>query len=84
MTFFLAIVASRATGETDVTPSAPWEDHPARLRRTRAGEHHDELDDGVDHCGAAASSADLLSDLKSGYLLGANRASSSSRSSWVR
>jgi OPT family oligopeptide transporter len=73
MTFFLAIVACRATGETDITPIGAMGKitqlfygvvAPANITTNL-------MTAGVT-AGAAASSADLLTDLKSGYLLGAN------------
>jgi OPT family oligopeptide transporter len=73
MTFFLAIVACRATGETDVTPIGAMGKitqlfygvvSPANITTN--------LMTACVTAGAAASSADLLTDLKSGYLLGAN------------
>jgi OPT family oligopeptide transporter len=73
MTFFLALVACRATGETDITPIGAMGKitqlffgiiAPARILTN--------LMTASVTAGAAASSADLLTDLKSGYLLGAN------------
>jgi putative OPT family oligopeptide transporter len=73
MTFFLAVVACRATGETDITPIGAMGKitqlfygavAPARITTN--------LMTACVTAGAAASSADLLTDLKSGYLLGAN------------
>ena len=73
MTFFLAIVACRATGETDITPIGAMGKitqlfygviAPANITTN--------LMTACVTAGAAASSADLLTDLKSGYLLGAN------------
>jgi len=73
MTFFLAIVACRATGETDITPIG------ARGKITQLfygviapANITANLMTACVTAGAAASSADLLTDLKSGYLLGAN------------
>ena len=73
LTFFLALIASRATGETDITPTgamgkitqlafgvlAPANMKTNLMTASLTG-------------GAAIHSADLLTDLKSGYLLGAN------------
>ncbi len=73
LTFFLALIASRATGETDITPTgamgkitqlaygllAPANMKINLMTASLTG-------------GAAIHSADLLTDLKSGYLLGAN------------
>jgi OPT family oligopeptide transporter len=73
MTFFLAIVACRATGETDITPIGAMGKitqlfygviAPANITTN--------LMTACVTAGAAASSADLLTDLKSGYLLGAS------------
>jgi OPT family oligopeptide transporter len=73
MTFFLAVVACRATGETDITPIGAMGKitqlfygvvAPAKITTN--------LMTACVTAGAAASSADLLTDLKSGYLLGAN------------
>ncbi len=73
MTFFLAIVACRATGETDITPIGAM----GKITQLSYGIIAPSnitanlMTAGVT-AGAAASSADLLTDLKSGYLLGAN------------
>jgi len=73
MSFFLALVACRATGETDITPIGAMGKitqlfygvvAPASITTN--------LMTACVTAGAAASSADLLTDLKSGYLLGAN------------
>jgi putative OPT family oligopeptide transporter len=73
MTFFLAVVACRATGETDITPIGAMGKivqltygilAPANMTTN--------LMTACVTAGAASSSADLLTDLKSGYLLGAN------------
>ena len=73
MSFFLAIVACRATGETDITPIGAMGKitqlfygvvAPANITTN--------LMTASVTAGAAASAADLLTDLKSGYLLGAN------------
>ncbi len=73
MSFFLALVACRATGETDITPIGAMGKitqlfygvvAPAKIVTNL-------MTAGVT-AGAAASAADLLTDLKSGYLLGAN------------
>jgi putative OPT family oligopeptide transporter len=79
MTFFLAIVASRATGETDITPIGPM----GKVTQLTFGVLTPR---GADPTGfmttnlmtasitanAASTAGDLLTDLKSGYLLGAN------------
>ncbi len=73
MTFFLAVVACRATGETDITPIGAM----GKITQLAYGViaptdiTANLMTAGVT-AGAAASSADLLTDLKSGYLLGAN------------
>jgi len=73
MTFFLAVVACRATGETDVTPIGAM----GKITQLFYGviapaDITTNLMTACVTAGAAASSADLLTDLKSGYLLGAN------------
>ena len=73
MTFFLAIVACRATGETDITPIGAL----GKITQLSYGiiapaNIVTNLMTACVTAGAAASSADLLTDLKSGYLLGAN------------
>lgn len=73
LTFALALVVCRVTGETDLTPTAAMgkimqliygglipQNAPANLMTA-----------GIT-VGASSASADLLTDLKSGYLLGAN------------
>lgn len=73
MSFFIAVVASRATGETDTTPTGAL----GKLTQLTFGL----LDRGnvttnlmTANAGAGVSihAADLLTDLKSGWLLGAN------------
>jgi OPT family oligopeptide transporter len=73
MSFLLAMVACRATGETDITPIGAMGKitqlfygiiAPAKITTN--------LMTACVTAGAASSSADLLTDLKSGYLLGAN------------
>ncbi len=73
LTFLLALVACRATGETDITPIGAMGKitqlfygvvAPAKITTN--------LMTACVTAGAAASAADLLTDLKSGYLLGAN------------
>lgn len=73
MTFFLALVACRATGETDITPIGAM----GKITQLTYGilAPANILTNLMTACvtaGASASSADLLTDLKSGYLLGAN------------
>jgi len=73
LTFALALVVCRVTGETDITPTAAMgkimqltygglipQNAPANLMTA-----------GIT-VGASSASADLMTDLKSGYLLGAN------------
>lgn len=73
MSFALSLVAARATGETDTTPIGAMGKvtqltyailSPANVTVNL-------MTAGIT-AGAAGSSADLLTDLKSGYLLGAN------------
>ncbi len=73
MTFFLALVACRATGETDITPVGAMGKITQLLYGAIAPANiTTNLMTACVTAGAAASSADLLTDLKSGYLLGAN------------
>ncbi|MGB0685371.1 MAG: OPT family oligopeptide transporter [Planctomycetota bacterium] len=78
LTFILALVACRATGESDITPTGAMGKimqltygvliPPAK---TATFATSNLMAAGITS-GAASSSADLLNDLKSGYLLGAN------------
>ena len=73
MTFFLSVAACRATGETDITPIGAM----GKITQLSYGiiapsDITANLMTAGVTAGAAASSADLLTDLKSGYLLGAN------------
>ena len=73
LSFFLALVACRVTGETDTTPvGADGQGHATDLRRPQPGQHEHQPDERQYHGRRRHSSADLLTDLKSGYLLGAN------------
>jgi OPT family oligopeptide transporter len=79
MAFFLALVACRATGETDTTPVGAMGKvtqlfYGAITPRSFAGpvRKNVNLMAACITAGVADSSADLLIDLKSGYLLGAN------------
>jgi putative OPT family oligopeptide transporter len=73
MSFFLAIVACRATGETDITPIGAMGKITQLLYGIMAPSNMTaNLMTASVTAGAASSSADLLTDLKSGYLLGAN------------
>jgi len=73
MSFVLAQVACRTTGETDTTPIGPMGKVMQLLFAVISPGNvtHNLVSAGVGANGAAAS-ADLLTDLKSGYLLGAN------------
>src|SRR5215471_10012002 len=73
LSFILALVACRVTGETDTTPVGPM----GQLTQMIVGGIHPgsattTLMSANVVSSAAISSADLLTDLKSGYLLGAN------------
>jgi OPT family oligopeptide transporter len=73
LTFALALVACRATGESDVTPTGAM----GKIMQLIVGVLIPQnatanlMTAGIT-AGAASASADLLNDLKSGYLLGAN------------
>lgn len=73
LTFVLALVACRATGETDITPTGAM----GKIMQLIYGGLIPQsatanlMTAGIT-AGASSASADLLSDLKSGYLLGAN------------
>jgi uncharacterized oligopeptide transporter (OPT) family protein len=80
MTFALALVACRVTGETDTTPIGAMGKimqltfglvHPAKAAGDMAAMNVNLMAANIT-AGAAGSSADLLNDLKSGYLLGAH------------
>jgi len=72
-TFFLAIVACRATGESDITPVGAMGKITQLVFGVLAPSNLvTNLMTASVTAGAAGSSADLLTDLKSGYLLGAN------------
>jgi OPT family oligopeptide transporter len=73
LTFVLSIVACRATGETDTTPiGAMGKITQLTYGILAPGNITTNLMTASITAGAAGSSADLLTDLKSGYLLGAN------------
>jgi putative OPT family oligopeptide transporter len=73
LTFFLALIASRATGETDITPTAAMAKITQLVFGLLApGNMKVNLMTASLTGGAAIHSADLLTDLKCGYLLGAN------------
>jgi len=73
LSFFLALVASRVTGETDTTPiGAMGKVTQLIFGAISPGNANVNLLSANITAGAAIASADLLTDLKSGYLLGAN------------
>ena len=73
MAFPLALVACRATGETDTTPiGAMGKVTQLAFALMHPGNKVTNLMTAGTTSAAAASAADLLTDLKSGYLLGAN------------
>jgi len=73
LSFWLALVASRVTGETDTTPvGAMGKVTQLIFGALHPGNVNVNLMSANITAGAATSSADLLTDLKSGYLLGAN------------
>ncbi len=73
LTFFLALVACRVTGETDTTPiGAMGKVTQLFFGALSPGNMNINLISANITAGAAGSAADLLTDLKSGYLLGAN------------
>jgi uncharacterized oligopeptide transporter (OPT) family protein len=73
LSFALALVACRVTGETDTTPvGAMGKITQLTFGAISPGNMNVNLMSANITSGAAASSADLLTDLKSGYLLGAH------------
>jgi OPT family oligopeptide transporter len=73
LSFVLSIVACRATGETDTTPvGAMGKITQLTYGVLAPGSVTTNLLTASITAGAAGSAADLLTDLKSGYLLGAN------------
>jgi uncharacterized oligopeptide transporter (OPT) family protein len=73
LAFVLALVACRATGESDITPTGPM----GKIMQLTYGvlmpqQATPNLMTAGITSGASSASADLLTDLKSGYLLGAN------------
>ncbi len=73
MTFFLSIVACRATGETDTTPIGAMGKITQLMFGVLAPSNiTTNLMTASVTAGAAGASADLLTSLKTGYLLGAN------------
>lgn len=73
LSLVVALVACRATGETDTTPIGAMGKLTQLVYAVLAPSHipTNLMTAGVT-AGAAGSAADLLTDLKSGYLLGAN------------
>ena len=72
-TFLLVVVAARATGETDITPVGPLSKITQLTFGVIApGNVPTNLMTANITAGATNSAGDLLTDLKSGYLLGAN------------
>lgn len=73
VTFLLSIVAARATGETDVTPIGAMGKITQLMYGVIAPSNMTtNLMTASITAGAASHSADLLTDLKAGYLLGGN------------
>jgi uncharacterized oligopeptide transporter (OPT) family protein len=73
LSFFLALVACRVTGETDTTPiGAMGKVTQLTFGCLNPGNMDVNLMSANITAGSAGSAADLLIDLKSGYLLGAN------------
>lgn len=73
MSFILSLVACRATGETDTTPVGAMGKVTQLMYALLArGNATVNLMSAGTTAAAAGSAADLLTDLKSGYLLGAN------------
>jgi putative OPT family oligopeptide transporter len=73
LSFFLALVACRVTGETDTTPiGAMGKVTQLIFGAVSPGNMNVNLMAANITAGSAGSAADLLTDLKSGYLLGAN------------
>jgi OPT family oligopeptide transporter len=72
-TFLLVVVAARATGETDITPIGPLSKiTQLTFGAIKPGDVSVNLMTANITAGATSSAGDLLTDLKSGYLLGAN------------
>ncbi len=73
LSFLLALVACRVTGETDTTPvGAIGKVTQVTFGQLSPGNININLMSANITAGAAIAAADLLTDLKSGYLLGAN------------
>ncbi len=72
MTFLLVVVAARATGETDITPTGPLSKMTQLTFGALApGNITTNLMTANITAGACSHAGDLLTDLKSGYILGA-------------
>jgi len=72
MTFLLVVVAGRSTGETDITPTGPLSKVTQLTFGALApGNITTNLMTANITAGACSHAGDLLTDLKSGYLLGA-------------
>ncbi len=72
MTFLLVVVAGRATGETDITPTGPLSKVTQLTFGALApGNIATNLMTANITAGACSHAGDLLTDLKSGYILGA-------------
>src|SRR5262245_37521455 len=72
MTFLLVIVAARSTGETDITPTGPLSKvTQLAFGAIAPGNITTNLMTANITAGACSHAGDLLTDLKSGYLLGA-------------
>jgi len=72
-TFFLALIASRASGETDINPIGPMGKITQLIYGVLAPTNMTtNLMTASITAGAASHASDLLVDLKSGYILGAN------------
>jgi uncharacterized oligopeptide transporter (OPT) family protein len=72
MTFLLVVVAGRATGETDITPTGPLSKiTQLTFGAIKPGDVSTNLMTANITAGACSHAGDLLTDLKSGYLLGA-------------
>jgi OPT family oligopeptide transporter len=72
-TFFLVVVAGRATGETDITPVGPLSKiTQLTFGAIAPGNITTNLMTANISAGATSHAGDLLTDLKSGYILGAN------------
>jgi OPT family oligopeptide transporter len=71
-TFLLVLVAARATGETDITPVGPLSKiTQLTFGAIKPGDIPVNLMTANITCGATSAAGDLLTDLKSGYILGA-------------